>query len=110
MGNNKIKFKSIFKEDYNPKYTNGAVGGINHNGELLINFYFERPPLVHSEEFELEDENIVSIAKIPVDSDYSLVRVFETGVIMNYNAAVNLKNWIEEQLSTYNEFKDGSNN
>lgn len=28
----KIKFKYIFKDDYNPKYVNGAFGGISPQG------------------------------------------------------------------------------
>ena len=40
-----IVFKYIFNYAYNPVYVNGAHGGLSPRGELVMNFYLERPPL-----------------------------------------------------------------
>ncbi len=40
--NNSFKFKYVFDDDYNPKYVNGAFGGVNPQGEINLNFYMER--------------------------------------------------------------------
>lgn len=43
MDLDKINFKYKFSDAYNPVYVNGAYGGVNPRGEIVINFYFERP-------------------------------------------------------------------
>ncbi|MFC0297755.1 hypothetical protein [Geobacillus jurassicus] len=40
-----VHFKYLFPDDYNPVYVNGAHGGISPQGEIVVNFYFERRPL-----------------------------------------------------------------
>lgn len=40
-----IRFKYIYEECYNPKYCNGAYGGLSPRGEIVMNFYLERTPL-----------------------------------------------------------------
>lgn len=51
-----LKFKYKFPENFNPTYTNGVYGGIAPQGEIVMNFFFERPPLPYVENFELGEE------------------------------------------------------
>ena len=36
-----FRFKYIFSHDNNPVYVNGAHGGVNPRGELVVNFYLQ---------------------------------------------------------------------
>lgn len=96
-----IKFKYIFKEDFNPKYINGVQGGINHSGEIIINFFFERPPLPITEAYTLKENNseLNLVASKPDDMNNSFVRVVENGVILNYQSAKELYNWLGHHIS-----------
>ena len=99
---NKIKIKYIFKDDYNPIYINGAQGGINPQGEIIINFYLERTPIPVSQTFNVE-ENIISPNEIdcePKDLRDSFVRVIESGVVMNYQTAKELHSWIGKHIES----------
>lgn len=39
----KVKFSYIKDENYAPKYSNGAIGGITSKGEIVVNFFTEIP-------------------------------------------------------------------
>ncbi len=103
-GKNKIKSKYIFKADYNPKYVNGAFGGISPQGEFIINFYLERVAIPNSQTFEFENGkllNEITDEREPKDHEQSLVRVVENGVIMDYNHAKEIHRWLGEHLKTF---------
>ncbi len=54
-----IKFKYVFSYNYNPVYVNGAHGGISPRGELVVNFYLERPPLPNSIAHEINQNGTI---------------------------------------------------
>ncbi|MCH7413209.1 DUF3467 domain-containing protein [Belliella sp. R4-6] len=100
----RIISKYIFKDDYNPKYVNGAFGGLGPQGEFIINFYFERVPLPNSQTFEIIDGNSVQEIeneRKPLDHEQSLVRVVENGIIMDYQHAKEIHRWLGEHLKTF---------
>lgn len=98
----KVKCKYIFKDDYNPIYINGAQGGINPQGEIVVNFYLERNALPVSQTFELEGDKVTAkeVESEPVDLKNSFVRVIENGVIMNYQTAKEIHRWLGHHIET----------
>ncbi|MCA0234023.1 MAG: hypothetical protein LCH91_26440 [Bacteroidetes bacterium] len=96
----KLKIKYKFNNEYNPKYINGAIGGVNPSGEIVINFYLERRPIPNSTVIEVKDglptNNIIGIE--PEDFGTSMIRFMENGVIMNYQTAKEVHRWLGEQL------------
>lgn len=110
MAIDKIKCKYVFEEDYNTKYVNGAQGGINLQGEIIINFYLERHALPKSQTFEIEPggrigKEIFEAAE-PSDLKQSFVRHFQSGIILNYNAAKEIHNWLGNHLKGLEELND----
>lgn len=98
-----IKCKYIFADDYNPVYINGAQGGINPLGEILINFYLERHPIPISQTYSVvgnsigpEKEDEVE----PNDLKNSFVRFITNGVIMNYQTAKEIHKWLGKHIET----------
>jgi len=103
---NKIISKYIFKDDYNPKYINGAFGGIGPQGEFIVNFYLERVALPNSQTFEIQEGNVFSeieSERKPADHEQSLVRVVENGIIMDYQHAKEIHRWLGEHLKTFEQ-------
>lgn len=106
---NNVKIKYIFSKDYNPLYINGAQGGINPQGELIINFYLERTPIPNSQTFSIDENRIPSkeIECEPKDLRSSLVRVIENGVVMNYATAKELHSWLGQHLASFEKVNEG---
>lgn len=96
-----IKFKYKFDKKYNPKYVNGAHGGINPNGEIIINFYLERTAIPNSQTFEVIGDTINRekiIQNEPLDYNSSLIRMVQNGVIMNYQTAKEIHRWLGQHI------------
>jgi len=97
----KIKFKYIFPDDYNPVYANGAHGGISPKGEMVINFFMERPPVPYSVTHELEEDGrIGSEVETHPEKDHAMmVRFITGGVVLNRSAAKNIHEWLGKHLA-----------
>lgn len=97
---NEIAFKYIFNYAYNPVYVNGAHGGISPRGELVMNFYLERPPLPEEIRHTINPNGTIGevTAEEPHNLSNSMVRYIDNGVILNYESARNIHYWIGERL------------
>lgn len=95
-----IAFKYIFNYAYNPVYINGAHGGISPRGELVMNFYLERPPLPSEVRHEVNPNGTIGnvTAEEPHNLGSSMVRFIDNGVILNYESARNIHYWIGERI------------
>lgn len=96
----RVKFKYIFTYDYNPVYINGAHGGITPRGELVVNFYQERPPLPNAISHEINPNGTIGseVSVSPEDLNQTLVRFVTNGVVVNYQTARDLHFWLGEKL------------
>jgi len=103
MSDKEIKFKYIFSKDYNPKYANGAYGGITPKGEITVNFYFERQGLPNTQTHKISDEGKLSndIETEPKDLLKSMIRFVDTGVILNLASAKDLIAWLTEKVELF---------
>ncbi len=99
---NKLTFKYKYPDDYNPHYINGAQGGINVQGEIVVNFYFERIPLPNSITQELNNDGALGnvVATDPKDFTNSVLRYVQSGVVMNLEVAKQVYKWLGEQIKT----------
>jgi len=95
-----LTFKYIFNYNYNPTYVNGAQGGVSPRGELVVNFYHERPPLPNSITHELTPQGgIGRETKVePADLPASMVRFIDNGIVMDYENARIFHAWLGDRL------------
>lgn len=96
-----ITFKYIFKYDYNPAYINGAHGGISPRGEIVANFYMERPPLPNEITHAINPDGSISadaIAVEPENLNNIIVRYVPSGVILNHQNAKALHDWLGDKI------------
>ena len=94
----KIKYK--FDKNYNPKYSNGVIGGINPLGEIIMNFYLERRPLPNSTTISVKEglptSDVINVE--PDDFGNTMIRFVDNGTILNYSTAKEIHRWLGEQL------------
>lgn len=90
-----VKFKYVFSPEYNPKYVNGAYGGVSTQGEIIISFYLERKGLPKYHEFYVEKDGKMTEKSIePEDHRHSMVRVVQTGIVLDLTHAKSIHNWL----------------
>lgn len=101
----KLKVKYIKADSYNPSYANGAIGGVNTKGEIIIHFYTEALELPKSQSFAIEGDKLkgeIINEKIPKEdgNTINVDRVINTGVIMSYAEANQVYQWLGKHLET----------
>ena len=99
-GKPEITFKYIFTYDYNPKYVNGAHGGVTPRGELVVNFYLERQPLPNDVSHEVNPNGTIGdeSAVDPKDLHQSLVRHVSHGVVLSIQTARDFHSWLGDKI------------
>lgn len=105
-----LRIKYVFPEDYNPKYVNGAYGFLNHQGEIIANFYLERAPLLRDQYHEIKDgligEEIID-QRIPDANQSLMLRYVEHGVVWNYQSAKSFHHWLGQKIKKIEELQAG---
>jgi len=96
----KMKYKYIFKDEYNPVYVNGAHGGISTRGEIIINFFLERHGVPYSQTHKIEDDGLLGaeIEREPKDYSAKMIRYVENGIVLNYQTAVQIRDFLDRQI------------
>ncbi len=96
----KITFNYHYSENYNPTYVNGAYGGVGPQGEIIVNFYFERQGIPKSHTHEInEDGSLSSKPKsVPGEPLSNIIRFIETGIILNLDSAKRIHAWLGQKI------------
>lgn len=97
----KLKIKYIFPKDYNPIFVNGAYGGLSPRGDIVVNFFLERPALPNSQTYEINDGKIgaeIIEERDPSDLQGSIVRYISHGIILDYKNAKELHRWLGSHI------------
>ncbi len=99
MDNQTVKFKYIFNDDYDPEYINGAFGGLNTTGELVVNFYMDRIPIPYEVKQMINDDGTLNEeVEVTKPDEMKIRRVVKNGVVMNKDTAVSVYLWLKNQL------------
>lgn len=97
--NNAVKIKYLFEKNYNPKYVNGAYGGVSFTGELVVNFYYERFPLPYEIENKInENGELLDDVVVKKPSEFKIIRSIDNGIILNKESALSIYRWLGEKL------------
>ena len=97
---NTVTFRYIFADDYNPVAANGVYGGVTPNGEIVVNFYFERHALPYAEIHELTQEGRVAdiVEREPADVQRTFVRFITNGIVVDAAVAKIIHTWLGGQI------------
>ena len=99
MAAKKLTFIYKYSDEYNPEYVNGAIGGKNPAGELVVNFYLERMPLPKKVQHAVNPDGSLGEPFIdPEDHSSNIIRFISSGVVMNLNSAKQLHAWLGQKI------------
>ena len=109
LKNPEIRFTYEYQDGYAPQYVNGALGGVSPRGEIIANFFFEKPILPTMVTNEITSSGTIGgeIAEEPAEMRSTFVRAVTTGVILNYDNARNLHAWLVEKLKELEFLQQG---
>lgn len=95
-----IRFTYEYPEGFEPRYVNGALGGVSPRGEIIANFFFEKPSLPTMVAHDITPSGTIGGETIqePADLRSTFVRAVTAGVILNYENARNLHAWLGEKI------------
>ncbi len=104
----KIKFVYSKPEEVRPIYVNGAYGGISPRGELICNFFFERPDLPKEERMPLIEgkpqveltEHTFPISHTP--DELVIRRDINAILIIPVQEISSIANWMLDKLKASN--------
>ncbi len=104
-----IRFTYEYQPGYEPRYVNGALGGVSPRGEIISNFFFEKPILPTMVANEITPNGAIGgeIAEEPADMRSTFVRAVHTGIVLNYDNARNLHAWLGEKIKELEFLQQG---
>lgn len=107
MNKTNLNFKYKFPEDYNPVYSNGVYGGIAPQGEIVLNFYFERQPLPYAETIQLSEDGKPLDGKVtkPENHDLNVIRYVSSGVVLSLESAKSIHDWLGHKIKALEEME-----
>jgi len=103
-----VKFKYKFSSNYNPVYANGAYGGIGPKGEIIMNFYLERPPIPNAQTHLLSENGELGelTEQDPIDFDSTFIRYVDSGVILNIDNAKAIRDFLDQRIREFETAKE----
>ena len=91
------------------QYAHGVWGGINPQGEVEINFYSESDKIPPYSERKVEADGSFTPEMAPFDEDVRVVcRHVHSKVLINYQTARALLEWLEEKVQTLEMDEEGT--
>lgn len=105
--------KYLFENNYSPVYINGAHGGVNSRGEIVVHFYLERQALPYSLTLKVDEDGYVKNDEIlktePEELENSFVRHVSNGVVMNLQTAKLIKDWLSGHIERLESIVESNN-
>jgi hypothetical protein len=108
--NKDITFKYVFPDDYNPKYVNGAYGGVSSKGEIIISFFLERHSIPRKASYELAGTELINEKLDPENKKSMFIRFIECGITLNETGAVEIYNFLGKHIEKLKALKQESGN
>lgn len=104
-----VKIRYIFNDDYNPVYVDGIYGGPTPNGTLTVNFFFERKAVPRKETYEVNEDGKLGqrLEVEPSSNDMDFVRFISTGIIINAETAMVMRDWLNTWIGRMGVENDG---
>lgn len=101
MTTQEITFLYEKRDGYAPVYCNGATGGINPQGELVIHFFNEhlRVPERDDLEVDMKTGDVVG-GKTTGGGPAIMTRSVEAGVVMSLDSAERIIGWLTGMVNT----------
>lgn len=91
------------------QYAHGVWGGINSQGEIEIDFYIEGDKLPTYSERLRDSSGCYTPEETPDENVRTIVRHVHSKIVVNYQTARGLLEWLNEQLEAYDAVEADDN-
>lgn len=94
------RIRFVYKMDENARLNtaHGVWGGINPHGEIEINFYSESDGVPAFTEQIIAADGSFGHEILPEEEQHTVVRNIHSRLLLNYNTARAVVEWLEERL------------
>lgn len=98
--NKKVHFNYLVDDNFNTSYADGFYGGPTPQGNISLNFFFERKPLPTRQEYYLDDDGHIAdlAASEPDPTRLDFDRVLTTGITISKETAELMRDWLDDCL------------
>lgn len=104
----RIRYEYEQDPEMRPRYAHGVWGGINPQGEVEVNFYLESDKLPPYSERLVAPDGTFGHEMAPYDEDMRvIVRNIHSKVIMNYQTARAMLEWLEDKVAAIEAEEEG---
>lgn len=105
----KIRYEYTQKKNAKPNYTHGVWGGINPLGEIEVNFYVESDKIPDFSERRMNEAGALGPEMAPYnENERIVVRNIHSKILINYQTAKALLEWLEEKVESLEEEEIGT--
>ncbi len=100
----KVRFEYEEAPDNNLNYTHGVWGGINPQGEIEMNFYYEKDKVPTFSERSISADGVLGPELMPLEDDIRVVvRTIHSKILINFHTAKALHEWLSEKIDALEE-------
>lgn len=98
-----VTFQYKVSDNYAVYSADGAHGGLNAKGDIIINFFSERQPIPRREKYKVEKDGSLNPQPIEVEATTDIIRNVNFGVALKPDVARSVANWLLEKASELDE-------
>jgi hypothetical protein len=92
--NKAVEIKFVKDETYSSSYVNGAFGGVNAMGDIVVNFYLEKH-IIPEKEVIVNGKSHFE----PENSNSNFERIIKSEIILSTESAVRIVEWLNSKIS-----------
>lgn len=101
----KIRFEYTKTGSYRSYHVDGAYGGVTPRGKISVDFYTEKFPTPTTTEHILAEDGTIG-AETGRESTPAITRQIEAGIVLDMDAAVSLRNWLNGKIEELIDAKE----
>jgi hypothetical protein len=106
---NTVSFFYIKGTQFRVVHSDGAIGGITPRGFIHCAFYNERPAIPQVQTHNVSPEGQLS-DPVSTEGKVGIVREIDFDVIMTKQAAVDLRDWLTQQINALDQIAQAQAN
>lgn len=99
----KISFRYKISPNYAVYSVSGVHGGLNSQGNIIVNLFNERAPIPRRVTFELTDQGTLPPVPIEKESEEALIRDVIFGIAIEPSSARSIGEWLIKQADEHQE-------
>lgn len=99
----KVKFIHNMPKDYRIYPANGVFGGMTARGDLVMNFFVEHHVIPPEQVQKVKADGSLAPIKTEQQEELEVSRVFQMGVMVNREQALDIAKWIMEKVKQYDK-------